>query len=494
MAAERLTRDPPWIAFREHVLGRLERIDRHRLPAWDGEDMDRCATVCPVCQAPPGEYLSIEFDGERAWVHCTRGCQPDEIAAALALDLDNTGWLIPRAAGPPPPRSLNEVLDAFSHWLYIPDPNALLAVLGTIAANLLDGDPVWLVLVAAPSSGKSELLAPVTTLPYVHPVATITEAGLLSGTPRKERAADARGGLLRAVGGRGLILCKDLGSILDMERGERSRVLAALREVYDGSWTRRVGAEGGRTLHWEGHCGLVAGATPKLDRHHGVMSSMGERFLLFRPHLSDADLQEATRFSLRRGREAGRDELREAIAGLFAEDLAEPAPLAEVEQDELVTLSSLVARARSAVERDGYSREIELIPDSEAPSRLALALAQLHYGLRAIGVELAPARAIVHKAALDCIPTLRRRALEHLADEGTLDTGDIARALHHPTSTMRRALEDLEGHGLLARQNGGQGHADAWSIHGGAGDLFRSVNTPLLRNRNHEQQHIGGTP
>src|SRR5262245_50206684 len=43
--------------------------------------------------------------------------------------------------------------------LELPDPYPLLAVVGAAAGNLLgDGEPVWLVLVGPPSSGKGELL------------------------------------------------------------------------------------------------------------------------------------------------------------------------------------------------------------------------------------------------------------------------------------------------------------------------------------------------
>ena len=38
------------------------------------------------------------------------------------------------------------------------DETVIYAVLGTIAANLLPGDPVWLGIIAPPSSAKTEIL------------------------------------------------------------------------------------------------------------------------------------------------------------------------------------------------------------------------------------------------------------------------------------------------------------------------------------------------
>lgn len=384
----------------------------------------------------------------------------DHLAAERTVD-----EFVPLATDAPAatPYTLQEVLDTFGRWLHLPDADGLLAVLGAVAANLLDGDPVWLVLVAAPSSGKSELLTPTTGLDYVHSAATLTEAALLSGTPKRERASGARGGLLRALGSFGIIVCKDFGSVLSMDRSERARVLGALREVYDGAWTRRIGSDGGRELHWEGKAGLLAAATPGLDRHHSVMAAMGERFLLYR--LQAPDPVEQARFSLKRPRGgSARRELRDAVAGLFASDLAVPRELSEDEREQLIKLAWLAATARSTVERDSYSREIELIPDSEAPARLALQLAQLLAGLDAIGVDRERAWSIVRKAALDSIPALRRLAIEVLSGAGQLNTTEIAKRISYPTSTARRALEELAGHGVVLRESSGRGKADGWEL------------------------------
>ena len=185
--------------------------------------------------------------------------------------------------------TLRIVESTFAKWLHMPDMSALHVVLGTIAANLRAGDPIWALLVGPPGGGKTEILQALSSLENVHPTATLTEAALLSGTPKREKAKDASGGLLRAVGDFGIIVCKDFGSILSMHRDARGQALAALREIYDGSWTRHVGTDGGRTLSWAGKVGLVAGCTPTVDRHHAVMSAMGERFVLFRlPALDDA--------------------------------------------------------------------------------------------------------------------------------------------------------------------------------------------------------------
>ena len=362
-------------------------------------------------------------------------------------------------------RKLEAVYVCFRRWLYLPDPRALLAVLATVAANRLPGDPVWLVLVGPPGGGKSELLSALSDLLDVHPAATITEAALLSGTPKREQDNSAKGGLLRSIGEFGILVLKDLGSVLNMNRDTRAAMLAALREIYDGAWTRHVGTDGGRTLSWSGKVGLVAGCTPTIDRHHGVMSAMGERFLLFRLPPATAN-EQARRALAHAGRErAMRRELAAAVTILFADDLPEARDLSEVEIERLVSLATLVVRSRSAVERDGYSREIELIPESEAPTRLVVVLERLLAGLDVIGASRPAAWSVVTKAALDSIPALRRSAMEALAAvEGRLTTTEVAAQIAYPTQTTRRTLEDLVAHGIAERTSGGSGKADLWQL------------------------------
>jgi hypothetical protein len=375
------------------------------------------------------------------------------------------------------PHDLGEVVWTFERRLYLPDASPLLAILGTIAANLLPGDPVWLLIVAPPGSGKSELLQATGRLEHVHPVATLTEAALLSGTAKRDRAAQAKGGLLKQIGEFGIILAKDFGSVLNMNRDARAAVLAALREVYDGSWTRHVGTDGGQTLSWSGKVGLIAGCTPTIDRHHAVMGAMGERFVLFRPIEVDGS-EQARRALAHAGHEREmRDELAAAVAGLFEDDLPEPRQLTEEERERLVALSSLVVRCRSAVERDSYSREVELVPGSEAPTRLIVVLDRLLAGLDVIGVERELAWSVVAKAALDSMPALRRAVLDQLYASGEpLSTPKVAEAVRHPTQTTRRALEDLTAHGIAVRVSRGDGGraADTWALTDLARGLYRT--------------------
>ena len=151
---------------------------------------------------------------------------------------------IPRTAVPAPqapqpaqhaPVALDDAHAVFRRWLgpeY--DMDALNATLATAAVERLDGDPLWLLVISGSGNAKTE-----TVQALAGGGATVTstissDGALLSASPRKDRGKDATGGLLRKMGDRGVLVIKDVTSILSANRDTRATVLAAMREVYDG--------------------------------------------------------------------------------------------------------------------------------------------------------------------------------------------------------------------------------------------------------------------
>jgi hypothetical protein len=367
----------------------------------------------------------------------------------------------PTAAG-----VLEEMLKTFESWLLLADTTPVLAALGAVAANFLDGDPVWLGLVGPPSSAKSEILNSTSRLPKVFQAATLTPAALLSGTPKKQREKDAVGGLLRQLGEfGGTIALKDFGSILSMRPDQKAEILAALREIYDGSWTRHLGTDGGKTLSWQGKVGLIFASTSVIDSHYGVIGAMGDRFLLCRlAPVAAGQFPQALRHAGSANKHM-RQELAETVGQLFAARSAVPRKINEAELGRLDEVVSLVVRLRASVERDRHTREIEALHGAEGTARLGLQLERLLAGLDILGVQREQALAIVEKVAMDSVPPLRRAAYEYVrASGGIVETTDVATALGLPTSTVRRALEDLAAYHLVKRRSAGPGKADQWSM------------------------------
>ena len=163
--------------------------------------------------------------------------------------------------------SLADLDATFGRWLgggY--DLDAIHATLAAAAVIQLGGDPLWLLVVSGSGNAKTETVTSLKGCDGVHITSTIaSEGALLSGTSKGERAEDATGGILREMGDAGVLVIKDLTSVLSMQANQRGPVLAALREIYDGSWFRKIGADGGRRLDWSGRIAVVGAVTTAWD-------------------------------------------------------------------------------------------------------------------------------------------------------------------------------------------------------------------------------------
>jgi hypothetical protein len=339
---------------------------------------------------------------------------------------------------------------------------------------------LWLLVIGPPSSGKTEIISGLTRLPDAVYAATLTESALLSGTAKSERAKDSTGGLLRRIPTPGILVMKDFGSVLAQNRDARASALAALREVYDGSWTRAVGTDGGRLLEWSGKVGLIAGGTPSYDRHHAVIAALGDRFILVR--LADFEHDASGLAALTHaGREGTmRQELDDALAGLVVSaDMRRQRALTDVEKRELVRLARYTGTARTGVERDGYTGELLVMPEPEGPGRLVVALNQLIGGLWAIGCDDVTAWRIVRRVARDTVPSLRTTILRELMKLSGPETklftpqrtSDVAQNVGIVTKSAHRILDDLALIGLTTRtKNSSAGNSiDLWA----ASELLR---------------------
>jgi len=280
--------------------------------------------------------------------------------------------------------------------------------------------------------------------------ATLTVPALLSGTPGKEKAAGAKGGLLRKIGDFGVMVLKDFGSVLSMRPDQKNEVLGALREIFDGAWTRHVGSEGGRALSWTGKMGLIFGCTEAYDEHHGVIGSLGDRFLLYRLRPDYAGQLKKALDHRGKTTKIMRDELAAAVASLFAVELKEPPEMNADEIEHLESVCGLAIHLRAHVGRNRHYRDIETVHDPEGPARLGLCLERLFCGLVAIGVSRTMALRIVENVALASCPQDRYTAF-NLLSETPKPTRDIAEAMKLPTNTARRVLEDITAQGLAVR-------------------------------------------
>jgi hypothetical protein len=274
------------------------------------------------------------------------------VAQASAADLDETRARVEEKmpnnvgdmADPKPeaaqPITLADAHTVFRRWLGSDyDTDTIDAALATVAVERLDGDPLWLLIISGSGNAKTETVLALDGIGAIVTSSLSSEAALLSATPKRERAKAATGGLLRRIGDHGVLVIKDVTSILSMDRNTRSQVLAALREVYDGRWCREVGAEGGRIIDWTGRIAVIGAVTTAWDAAHAVIASMGDRFVLVRAD-STTGRQAAGRQAIgNTGDETRmRAELAAAAAGVIAGMSCEPITLTTTETERLCSV------------------------------------------------------------------------------------------------------------------------------------------------------------
>jgi hypothetical protein len=348
---------------------------------------------------------------------------------------------------PHAPRTLADVRQIFKRWLGGEfDMMTLDVVLAVAAAERLSGDPPWLLIISGPGNAKTETVQSLSAVSGAHVASTITSEGaLLSATSKRARNKDATGGLLLKIGARGILVIKDFTSILSIDRNVRTGVLSALREVHDGRWERNVGSDGGRTLSWTGRLVIVGACTTAWDQAHGVVSTMGDRFVLIRSSSRIGRTTAGARAIKNTGAETEmRKEMADAVAGLIENIKVDHRDLAllEDEQSRILDAADIVTLARTGVETD-YRGDVIDVHEPEMPTRFAKQLTQIMRGGIAIGVPRQEALALALRCAHDSVPQLRLAVLEDLKENGESSVREVCNRLQKPWRTIQRTLEAL---------------------------------------------------
>jgi len=240
------------------------------------------------------------------------------------------------------------------------DIDILDAVLATAASERLSGDPLWLLVISGPGNAKTETVQALAGAGATITSTIASEGALLSATSRKQKSKGATGGLLRKLGNRGILVIKDVTSILSADRHTRGPVLAAIREIYDGRWDRNVGSDGGQTLTWTGRLVIVGAVTTAWDTAHSVIAAMGDRFVIIRADSSSGRAKSATKAIRNTGSEIGmRLELARAADKLISNINKKECILSNDQISQLIKAADIVRRAhwrRTRLSRRSHRR------------------------------------------------------------------------------------------------------------------------------------------
>jgi ABC-type dipeptide/oligopeptide/nickel transport system ATPase component len=356
---------------------------------------------------------------------------------------------------------------SFQNYLHFPKPDPLYALVGALAGTMMNGYPVWLMLVGPSACGKTTLLESLLVLDHVAEVDTVSgEAAFLSGTKEKERAKDSKGGLLKSIGDRGMMVLSDFSTILSRPDSVKDEIMNVFRRVYDGRFTRDVGTDGGQHLHWTGRIGLAAGCTDAIDRQSNENAEMGQRCIFWR-YPQSAGWQEANKALQTTDPDDQQQGLQQAMMEFItASGLAWGEPCAirrfsQSERNRLIAAAQFIAASRSGVTRDRFRRDITDVQSTEFPTRVASELEVMYAGMEKVGCTEEEIWRVVAKVGKDCMPQKKRKAYEAVVG-GATAVNMVAYKTQVSVSETRRTLEDLMVHGLLKQDEGGW-HATAWA-------------------------------
>lgn len=379
-----------------------------------------------------------------------------------AIDIDTTDKIVNA-----PEATLEEVIASFEKFLVFENYDVVKIMLAVFVANSLGFDPVWLFLVGASASGKTEFINSLDKIPGTYMLSLVTPATFLSGFGAGGKGKREPSLLLR-LPKKFIFLQKDFTTILTLRAEHRAEILGQLREIFDGKLVKETGQ--GNTKSWKGHAGFITGVTMEIENSLMTSSKYGDRFLYFRlPKIDEmAAMQKVSDTLFSAG--AMREEIQTKVAGYLTSVLKRiPEKQLPIEQQKLTGLQNVmqfIVRARGAVTRDPFgNKEITSVNLPEGPMRFYKEILAVGQAMQVMNVGLLTESdyLLLTKLAFDSVYSMRVKVLDELYKfNDFVSTRDLAQSTHLPTSAARRVLEELEVHGLVERGEQKKGKPDFW--------------------------------
>lgn len=336
------------------------------------------------------------------------------------------------------PMTYPTALATYNQWLSLTDTDAIKVMFGTVFANRLDGDPVWLFLVGPPGSAKSELLMSLTEAPEIVAKSTLTSASLISGWQLGTGGQDHS--LIPQLNQKVLIV-KDFTAVLSAAAQERDTIFGVLRDAFDGKIEKSFGT-GVRA--YKSKFGVIAGVTPKINDFATMHQSLGERFLKYKMDEDNPDAKIRAAIANIDSESSMRAELQRAAAGVLANAPGKPAiPPSFV--DKTVALARYCALLRGVVDRERYSQIVTHNPTTEVGTRPAKQLTKMAIGLAMVDGRMElndDDYRIVRDMAISSCPDRVERVVAALAGK-KLTHEELAKETRLPSNTLTRVTNDL---------------------------------------------------
>ena len=345
--------------------------------------------------------------------------------------------------------SATAVIRNYRKWLELPNTEVLDVIFGSVFANRIQADPLWVFIIAPPGGSKSELLMPLHKAPLIYCTTSLTQHALISG-------ANMGGGdpsLIPRIIGKTLVI-KDFTTILSMNQNARDEIFGALRDAYDGRTQREFGNNVIRS--YEGKFGILAGVTPIIDSGVNANSVLGERFIKYRIkqrgriNVGNAMIMRA--LDNVTSENNMREELSETARRVLDRrvDKKKVAKVPRWFKLRLVELSQWVGLMRGCVSRERYTQQVTFKPTAEIGTRLAKQLYTLTLGIcvyRGMNAVNEDIYNIISRVAVDTAPDRVEEILKQMyvqRYDGQASTEEIASWSRFPKETCRYVLQDMQ--------------------------------------------------
>lgn len=315
-----------------------------------------------------------------------------------------------------------------------------IALAAAVSHKVSWSEMLWLRIIGASGSGKTELLRSLLFEPYSVPMGTLTAGALTRGfVPKtKEGKVKAQQTLLQRLNGK-MVITQEFASILTKDKETQKYLFGLFRSVYDGSLDADFGSEQGY-LHQESHFDWIIGSTSYIDKVRQMEYLLGSRFIDLHWRSPENRERAVGKAMYNDGTlNTIRVKLLKAMANIIDKSRVVP----KVRLDYIPKLADITASLRSPVERDARSREIDELPEIELGTRMGQGLARIARGLKMLGVEEENIKPYLIRLVFDSMPRIRAAVIKAWLDGVTKQT-EIAARLDVSQGAVSRVIEDIK--------------------------------------------------
>jgi hypothetical protein len=340
--------------------------------------------------------------------------------------------------------NINDIVKHLSKIYQLNDENTyLIDIVLAVAVSVVLDPPVWIMIVAPASSGKTEFLNLISRIRNYHRISTLTRKFLFS-------AHQVAGGgyMSREVGEIGILAFPDFTTVLSKSSFDRKEIFNQLRVIYDGEAGLGSGIDTEGLNSWKGKVAVIACVTQSIEKYKNHSNDLGERFLYFNHRAQAANIPSIPSTDNEKLDDSFFNDI-----STFVESARYKVKALKIEvntQNWLWLVAQTIAQARTSVDRNSYSRDIEFVHQPEQPYRLYNALNSLYRCLLSVNENESRVQDIIRIVARSSIPVNRLKIIElYKADTKVLSLDQIVRKHKISSTVIRRTCEDLVALNIL---------------------------------------------